>query len=93
MEADHAFRPGRVDIFDVRTRCYMPILQGKNLIGANDGFRPMRYDNASDLEIADSGVDPLLIEDIQMAGRFVQEEILWLAVERACQKESLFLPA
>ena len=54
MEAAHAFRPGRVDIFDVRTRCYMPISQCKNVVRAYDCFGPMGDDDASDLEIANS---------------------------------------
>src|ERR1043166_4410111 len=87
------FRPGRVDIFDARTRCDIPVLQGKNLIGAHDRLRTMRYDNAGDPKVANSGVDPLLVKEVQVAGGLVEKEIFRLAVEGPGQKEALFLSA
>ena len=72
MKTDHAFRLGRVDIFDVRTRVYLPILQGKNAIGAHDCFWSMSDNNSSDFEIPNSGVNLGLVKDVQMAGRFVE---------------------
>ena len=81
MEAAHAFRPGRVDIFDVRTRSDIPVLQGKDLIGANYRFRPVRYNDSSDLEVANSAVDFLLVKDVQMTGCFIQEQVFWFAIQ------------
>ena len=93
MKADHASRPGRVDIFDVRTRCDVPILQGKNPIGADDGVGTMRYDDACYLKVTNRAVHLLFVKDIQMARCFVEEEVLRFAVKSAGQEEPLFLPA
>lgn len=61
-------------------------------VRAGDGLGSMGHDDLGQVELADRLVEHFFLVDVEVTGGFIEEQDLWLPVERTRQNDALPLP-